>query len=228
MPAEDVTVTAEFEADANINIYTITATAEPAEGGSISGEGSYNEGATATLVATPAAGYKFVRWTTAGGMELGDNPTLSITVSSDSALVAVFEEDATSPCTPYNGEFSATASTSYEWNGTVYTESGDYVQTFTATNGCDSIVTLHLTIVDNDTTGLHRAKLEPLTLYPNPTTTGIYVDTHATEVRVYSMRGQLLLRQATAQHRTYVDLSNLPAGIYIVRAGNAASKVVRM
>ena len=35
---------------------------------------------------------------------------------------------------------------SYTWNGETYTKSGDYVYTTTATNGCDSIVTLHLTI----------------------------------------------------------------------------------
>ena len=35
---------------------------------------------------------------------------------------------------------------SYTWNGQTYTESGEYVYTTTATNGCDSIVTLHLTI----------------------------------------------------------------------------------
>ena len=40
----------------------------------------------------------------------------------------------------------ATACDSYTWNGSTYTESGDYTQTFTAANGCDSVVTLHLTI----------------------------------------------------------------------------------
>ena len=35
---------------------------------------------------------------------------------------------------------------SYEWNGTTYTQSGDYPQIFTAANGCDSVVTLHLTV----------------------------------------------------------------------------------
>ena len=35
---------------------------------------------------------------------------------------------------------------SYEWNGFVYKQSGDYTNTFTAASGCDSIVTLHLTI----------------------------------------------------------------------------------
>ena len=35
---------------------------------------------------------------------------------------------------------------SYEWNGKTYTESGEYTYTTTTANGCDSIVTLHLTI----------------------------------------------------------------------------------
>jgi len=40
----------------------------------------------------------------------------------------------------------ATSFGSYIWNGVTYYESGDYTQTFTAANGCDSVVTLRLTI----------------------------------------------------------------------------------
>ena len=36
---------------------------------------------------------------------------------------------------------------SYEWNGTTYTETGKYTQTFPAANGADSIVTLNLTVL---------------------------------------------------------------------------------
>ena len=43
---------------------------------------------------------------------------------------------------------SATAHGSYIWNGVTYYESGDYTQTFTAANGCDSVVTLRLTLTD--------------------------------------------------------------------------------
>ena len=35
----------------------------------------------------------------------------------------------------------------YTWNGQDYTTSGDYTYTTTAANGCDSVVTLHLTIL---------------------------------------------------------------------------------
>ncbi|MBP5206076.1 MAG: fibrobacter succinogenes major paralogous domain-containing protein [Bacteroidales bacterium] len=53
-------------------------------------------------------------------------------------------------CSPTSSEFSDTicSGDSYTWNGQTYSESGDYTQTFSTVNGCDSVVTLHLTITD--------------------------------------------------------------------------------
>ena len=55
------------------------------------------------------------------------------------------------PCTPKTNEFSDVACNSYTWNGETYTTSGDYQQTLTAVSGCDSVVTLHLTINQSKT-----------------------------------------------------------------------------
>ena len=44
-------------------------------------------------------------------------------------------------------ELTVAACDSYEWNGQIYTQSGEYDQTYTAANGCDSVVTLHLTVI---------------------------------------------------------------------------------
>ena len=49
-------------------------------------------------------------------------------------------------CVPVYTSFSETVCDDYTWNGVRYTVSGDYEQTFTTANGCDSIVTLHLTV----------------------------------------------------------------------------------
>ena len=43
-------------------------------------------------------------------------------------------------------QFTVTECNSYTWEGTTYNTSGTYTKTFTAQNGCDSIVTLNLTI----------------------------------------------------------------------------------
>lgn len=66
--------------------YLVSATAT---NGTVSGAGAYQEGASATLTATPNTGYKFVNWTK-GGETITDNP-YTFTVSEDVELVANFE-----------------------------------------------------------------------------------------------------------------------------------------
>ena len=48
------------------------------------------------------------------------------------------------PCEEVSVEFNATFCGSFVWNGVICTEAGDYVQTIRKTDGCDSIVTMHL------------------------------------------------------------------------------------
>ena len=69
-------------------IYTVTATANDPAMGTVEGAGTYAEGATATLTATPAAGHQFVNWTV-GGETLTENP-LTLTVTGDITAVANF------------------------------------------------------------------------------------------------------------------------------------------
>ncbi|HSH95413.1 MAG TPA: putative Ig domain-containing protein, partial [Roseimicrobium sp.] len=69
--------------------YTISATASPLIGGSITGAGVYRDGTNVTLIASPAVGYKFVNWTE-NGVEVGTLKTLKVTASADHNLVANF------------------------------------------------------------------------------------------------------------------------------------------
>ncbi len=50
--------------------------------------------------------------------------------------------------TGFESEFADTACNQYIWNGMTHNSTGDYQQILTAANGCDSIVTLHLTILN--------------------------------------------------------------------------------
>ena len=45
-------------------------------------------------------------------------------------------------------DFSMEACGSYNWNGIEYVETGDYEQTLQSIYGCDSIVTMHLTLIE--------------------------------------------------------------------------------
>ena len=72
---------------------------------------------------------------------------------------------------PKASNFTTTACNSYTWNDSVYSQSGDYTQTFIAANGCDSIVTLHLTVLPTPTVTIsgntNICESEPVTLTAN-------------------------------------------------------------
>ena len=85
-----VTGAANFVANFQINSYEITAVANPAAGGTVEGEGTYNHFATCTLVATPATGYYFVNWTL-NGTEVSTSGTYSFVVSAGGDYVANFQ-----------------------------------------------------------------------------------------------------------------------------------------
>lgn len=65
----------------------------------------------------------------------------------------------------YEGEIEETQCDSYTWNGTTYTQSGDYVFEGQSMFGCDSIVTLHLTINPSKTTQLNISACETYEWY---------------------------------------------------------------
>lgn len=81
----DRTLVANFQK----KIYTISATANPSEGGSVVGAGQYEHGETVTLVATPNTNYEFVNWTK-GGEEVSTTAEYSFVAKKDSSFVANF------------------------------------------------------------------------------------------------------------------------------------------
>ena len=83
--------------------------------------------------------------------------TSTVTVSPTQTTTYIVTVSATDKCDgvanytivvnrPDTVEIEQTACDSYDWNGVTYTESSDYTQSFTNQYGCDSIVTLHLTV----------------------------------------------------------------------------------
>ncbi|HKK58119.1 MAG TPA: T9SS type A sorting domain-containing protein, partial [Salinivirga sp.] len=88
MPAGDVTLTANFAA---ID-YTLTLNATPVEGGTVTGDGTYNVGDAASITATPAGDYDFIKWTDEDDNLISEDATYEYTMPpSDVVLTAVFE-----------------------------------------------------------------------------------------------------------------------------------------
>ena len=102
--------------------FVIDATPSPAEGGTVSGGGTYEAGAECTLTAMPSAGYTFVNWTENGEV-VSTDATYTFVVKRDRSFVAHFQL-----------QFTITATADPE-NGGVVSGAGDYLE--------GSICTLH-------------------------------------------------------------------------------------
>ena len=70
-------------------IFTITATANPANDGTVTGGGTYNQGQSCTVTATANNGFTFTNWTENGNV-VSTNSNYTFTVNSDRTLVANF------------------------------------------------------------------------------------------------------------------------------------------
>ena len=79
---QNATYTAIFEP-----VYTITVQSNNTNWGTVSGGGTYNLNATATLVATPRTGYRFVQWHDGNTQNIRQ-----ITVTQNATYTATFEE----------------------------------------------------------------------------------------------------------------------------------------
>ena len=113
----------------------------------ISGESTVCDNATTTLTATSdvAGNYTWSNGMTGQTVTVGAGIyTVTVTSGTDNTLAS--DPFTVFPAQSVSIDLNATANISYEWNGQTYTESGTYTQTFETVHGCDSVVTLHLTV----------------------------------------------------------------------------------
>ena len=107
------------------------------------------------------------------------------------------------------------ATSEYTWHGEVYTESGTYTWTGTSAEGCDSTVTLTLTI---SSTGIPfvEGNNSGLDVYPNPTSRLLTViaDDEVLRVEVYDLAGR---KVKSFDKTNIISLDGLPSGSYTLK-----------
>lgn len=69
--------------------YTLSLAASPTDGGTVSGGGQVNAGASVQISSTPASGYSFTRWS-----DGNTNASRSVTVNANTTLSAIFTANA--------------------------------------------------------------------------------------------------------------------------------------
>ena len=116
-----------------VTTYTVNINASPAAGGTVSGGGTYQSGASATVRAVANSGYTFKGWTK-GGTQVSTDASYTFSVTEDTSLTAVFEADTPTPTPTYRISVSAMTGGTVSGGGTY--QSGASV-TVTATPSND-------------------------------------------------------------------------------------------
>lgn len=227
--------------------YTVTVESNNPAWGTVTGSGTYLDGATATLTATPAEGYRFVQW------QDGDiHATRDVVVVCDTVFTATFEaipqymvtvnrtcancsEDI--PADFVSGEGTYTEGSTVTLEGQEagcdisfvfwINETGDtiYENPYSFVINSNRI----LTAVFSFSGGIDDVNLSVLRLYPNPASdhTTIVVDeglrmTDKDQVCVLDATGRTVLTQTIAcagSQTIALDVSALPSGLYFVKVG---------
>lgn len=134
----DITVTAKF---APVQ-YTLIAPTNDEKKGTVTGAGTYNHGAVATLTATPKAGYKLLYWSDRST----ENPR-TITMTKNEAISAYFVKEYTEEPTFSikkvweNTNVPASTSNGYQavgWDGKIYMQDAGHSKIITFSDKADT------------------------------------------------------------------------------------------
>ena len=235
------TLVANFTYVAPPTNYTVTVSANPTEGGTVTGGGTYQEGQTCTVEATTNVGYNFINWTE-NGVEVSASASYTFTVTANLTLVANYEVQTVKinvTVDPMGGGL-VTGNGTYNYGEQVtlsitpaefftfinWTENGVVVSeeptfTFQATENHDLVV--HLL----NTQGIAENAIQAM-VYPNPTKGDIIVECEGlSHVRIVNAFGQTVYNADLEGDKTRIDLSQMAKGIYMMHLEAAGGQTVR-
>lgn len=215
MPANHVTVTANY----THNEYTLSKASNPSAGGSVTlsqDKAYYNDEITVT--ATPATGYRFVRWETSPSVTI-TNGTFNMP-NGNISITAVFEKIPRGITYEVNPENSGLISSDY--GGTA--EYGDVVTlSYTEQNGYlfDSYSSEDVTIVDGKFTMPNKSVTIVGNFYPGRSTGTLDKDTYTggeTAVLTISAERSFFTHKYRLNFGPGMDTGfvNVPTGVYEV------------
>ncbi len=164
---------------------------------------SWNNNVTNNVSFTPTTTNNYVvTGTDANGCQ--DSDTVQVTVNPTST-----------------SQFTQTAVGSYTLNGQIYTQSGTYTQVLQNSIGCDSIITLNLTI---SSSGLGELTSAKISIAPNPTTslTTLTVSQEfiGKSFSITDFAGRVVLQGKIQSLNQTIDLQKVARGSYFLTIEN--------
>jgi hypothetical protein len=221
--------------------YTITVNVDPIGAGSIIGTGTFKEGVSCTLIATPNPTYSFEKWME-DGVEVSTENPYSFTVERERDLVAVFSQGLFYTITAtagVNGTISP--------DGSVFVEPGeDKTFTMIPNSGCQvskvlvdgidcgpipsytfrSVNEDHTIHVEFSGLGVDDHIGLELKIYPNPANDKIHIESpNMKRVSIFNLFGIQIESKEVIDDYTFVNTNEFPQGTYILKVENNDGRI---
>ncbi len=213
--------------------YTISVSANPDNAGTVTGGGTYEEGTSCTVTATPNQRYLFVNWTE-NGVEVSTEQSYTFTVTVDRTLVANFgmpmieitasvdpeEAASVSGAGTYNygEEVTLILTRNEDWAFQNWTEDGIVVSnemtyTFIATENRNLVANFEYT------EGVGEQSGSQTLIYPNPVSNKLSVESQEAlgTVEIYNLMGAKVYSQKGCGNKVEINTADLPSGVYFIR-----------
>jgi hypothetical protein len=231
----DITLVANFEMTTNMNVINLSA--NPTNGGTTSGSGTFENGSSVTVTATANTGFTFLNWTQNGNI-VSTSASYTFTLTADITLVANFEMTTNMnvinlSANPTNGgttsgsgtfengssvTVTAMANTGFtflNWtqNGNIVSTSASYTFTLTA----------DITLVANFDGSSNLGEISNSTsvkIYPNPTNGKVIINLVKNtdfSVEISDLKGSVLMNKSNLTNGSELNLNNLQSGNYLIK-----------
>jgi hypothetical protein len=235
-----VTESATYQANFELQSFTITVENANPDWGSVSGGGTFLYGETTEIAATPNIGYVFSMWDDGNT----DNPR-SIVVTENHTYVGNFavqqcqiiaEVDPEEAGTAFGGglcyygdTISVTVNRNEDWAFVNWTENGEVVSeemTYTFVAKGDRNLVAHFQYTEGIGEGNINAKV-----YPNPANGEVTLEAEGlSQVRIVNAFGQTIYNAKLEGDQIRIDLSGFARGIYMMhieaKGGQSVQKIV--
>lgn len=233
----DITANHDVIAHFLLQTVIVTTTANPAEGGSITGGGPVGYGFNVTLNAFPNEGYILENWTEDGNI-LGTDPVLILmNVNSDRSITGNFMESANTYTVsatanppeggiilgmgnvPLGGSITLTAITDPDYVFLNWMENEVIL-------GTDTSITLtnvsenHYLIANFEShVGISDIAFEGVKVYPTFASDMIHIEARVeiVEIHVFNLIGQKVISMRPGSNKTIISTNELNKGTYIIK-----------
>ena len=243
----NVTANHDVVAQFQVQVFNITASANPTEGGVVTGSTAVSYGSSATVSAAANAGYIFENWTE-NGTVLGTSPELTITnITANHNIIGNFVQSvntytvSASANPPQGGTITGSGNVTQGGNITLQAIANpDYVFLYWTENGTNlgtnpeitiSNVSANHNLIANflSTVSIPENECNQVNIFPTVTTDFFKVQSslEMKEITVYNLVGQIIFSLKSSSKEVQLNAGSWRNGAYLFKILTAQGVVTR-